>query len=132
MDEQRGAFFEQFIEDYFSECDEHLATARRVLLALEGATPGASWRPALRELQRSLHTLKGLSGMVEDGCTERVAHALEDALRGVEGATSLADPGLLDDLFAGVDTLEHCVAAHRAGATAPPVVVRLKLSTPPS
>ena len=121
MDEQRGAFFEQFIEDYFSECDEHLATARRVLLALEGATPGASWRPALRELQRSLHTLKGLSGMVEDGCTERVAHALEDALRGVEGATSLADPGLLDDLFAGVDTLEHCVAAHRAGATAPPV-----------
>jgi two-component system chemotaxis sensor kinase CheA len=121
VDEQRGAFFEQFIEDYFSECDEHLATARRVLLALEGATPGASWHPALRELQRSLHTLKGLSGMVEDVATERVAHALEDSLRGVEAAPALAGSGLLDDLFAGVDTLERCVAAHRAGAAPPPV-----------
>ena len=116
-----GAFFDQFIEDYFSECDEHLASARRVLLALESASAGASPPPPLHDLHRSLHTLKGLSGMVGDASAERVAHALEDALRGTEraGAGSTSDPAFLDLLFAGVDAIERCVAAHRAGEPSP-------------
>ena len=116
-----GAFFDQFIEDYFSECDEHLASARRVLLALESASTGASPPPPLHDLHRSLHTLKGLSGMVGDTSAERVAHALEDALRGTEraGAGSTSDPAFLDLLFAGVDAIERCVAAHRAGEPSP-------------
>ena len=116
-----GAFFDQFIEDYFSECDEHLASARRVLLALESASAGASPPPPLHDLHRSLHTLKGLSGMVGDASAERVAHALEDALRGTEraGAGSTSDPAFLDLLFAGVDAIERCVTAHRAGEPSP-------------
>jgi two-component system chemotaxis sensor kinase CheA len=116
-----GAFFDQFIEDYFSECDEHLATARRVLLALESASTGASPPPPLHDLYRSLHTLKGLSGMVGDTSAERVAHALEDTLRGAEraGAGAASDPAFLDLLFAGVDAIERCVAAHRAGEQSP-------------
>jgi len=116
-----GAFFDQFIEDYFSECDEHLASARRVLLALESASTGALPPPPLHDLHRSLHTLKGLSGMVGDTSAERVAHALEDALRGAErtGAGSTSDPAFLDLLFAGVDAIERCVKAHRAGEPSP-------------
>ena len=116
-----GAFFDQFIEDYFSECDEHLASARRVLLALESASTGALPPPPLHDLHRSLHTLKGLSGMVGDTSAERVAHALEGALRGAErtGAGSTSDPAFLDLLFAGVDAIERCVAAHRAGEPSP-------------
>jgi len=118
-----GAFFDQFIEDYFSECDEHLATARRVLLALECASTGALPAPPLHELFRSLHTLKGLSGMVGDTCAERVAHALEDTLRSAEraGVGATSDPAFLDALFAGVDAIERCVAAHRAGEPSPDV-----------
>jgi two-component system chemotaxis sensor kinase CheA len=114
-----GAFFDQFIDDYFSECDEHLAAARRVLLALESASTSALPSPPLHDLQRSLHTLKGLSGMVGDTSAERVAHALEDALRGAAGAGSTSDPAFLDLLFAGVDAIERCVAAHRAGEPSP-------------
>jgi two-component system, chemotaxis family, sensor kinase CheA len=118
-----GAFFDQFIEDYFSECDEHLAAARRVLLALESASSEAVNAPPLDDLFRSLHTLKGLSGMVGDTCAERVAHALEDTLRLAEragvGATSA--PAFLDALFAGVDAIGRCVAAHRAGEPSPDV-----------
>ena len=117
-----GAFFDQFIEDYFAECDEHLAAARRVLLALESAPAGASAAPQLHELLRSLHTLKGLSGMVGDTCAERTAHALEDAVRGSQGGGGLAaNSPLLDALFAGIDAIERCVAAHRAGEPPPDV-----------
>jgi two-component system chemotaxis sensor kinase CheA len=116
-----GTFFDQFIEDYFSECDEHLAAARRVLLALESASAGGSPPPPLHDLFRSLHTLKGLSGMVGDTGAERVAHALEDALRSAErgGADATSDPAFLDLLFAGVEAIERCVAAHRAGEPSP-------------
>jgi two-component system chemotaxis sensor kinase CheA len=116
-----GSFFDQFIEDYYSECDEHLATARRVLLALEGSAAEGSPAPPMHELLRSLHTLKGLSGMVGDTCAEQVAHALEDAVRGIERADGRPDPASLDALFAGVDGLQRCVAAHRLGETGPEV-----------
>ena len=116
-----GSFFDQFIEDYYSECDEHLATARRVLLALEGSVAGGSPAPPLHELLRSLHTLKGLSGMVGDSCAEQVAHALEDAVRGVERAGGTPAPALLDALFTAVEELQRCVAAHRLGKPAPDV-----------
>jgi len=117
-----GAFFDQFIEDYFAECDEHLAAARRVLLALESAPAGAATGPQIHELLRSLHTLKGLSGMVGDTCAERMAHALEDAVRGSRGNEGFtAEPAMLDALFAGIDAIERCVAAHRAGEPPPDV-----------
>ena len=116
-----GSFFDQFIEDYYSECDEHLATARRVLLALESSATDGSAAPPLHELLRSLHTLKGLSGMVGDTCAERVAHALEDAVRGIERAGGSPPPTLLDAMFTAVEGLQRCVASHRLGEPAPDV-----------
>ncbi|HET9004867.1 MAG TPA: chemotaxis protein CheA [Gemmatimonadaceae bacterium] len=115
-----GEFFEQFIEDYFAECEEHLSTARRVLLELE-RLPAADKASALarQELSRSLHTLKGLSGMVGVTSAEHVAHVLEDSLRGIERAGTRFDAGLVDTLLSGVDLLERCVAARRAGGAAP-------------
>lgn len=115
-----GEFFEQFIEDYFAECEEHLSTARRVLLELE-RLPAADKASALarQELSRSLHTLKGLSGMVGVTSAEHVAHVLEDSLRGIERAGSRFDAALVDTLLSGVDLLERSVAARRAGSAAP-------------
>ncbi|MEP7065615.1 MAG: chemotaxis protein CheA [Gemmatimonadota bacterium] len=114
------SFFHQFIEDYFAECEEHLAHARRVLLSLEQAGSAGSPDPVLiRQFLRSLHTLKGLSGMVGNAPAERVAHGLEDALRRAGESGISFSPRILDALFAGVDLLEQCVAAHRTGAIAP-------------
>jgi two-component system chemotaxis sensor kinase CheA len=110
-----GEFFEQFIDDYHAECDEHLATARRALLTLEAEAPAPPDPKLLRELFRSLHTLKGLSGMVGDVCAERVAHALEDSLRSADRAGMPLAPRFVDAFFAGVDLLERCIAARRSG-----------------
>lgn len=115
-----GEFFEQFIEDYFAECEEHLSTARRVLLALEGSpAKQKAGAPARQELFRSLHTLKGLSGMVGVTSAEHLAHLLEDSLRGIERTATDFDSQVVDALLAGVDLLERCVAARRSGAAAP-------------
>lgn len=111
----RGAF-DEFIDDYFSECDEHLATVRRVLLSLESAS---DLEPArLDELARALHTLKGLSGMVGLAAAEEVAHAMEDVVRAMKGAGA-ATPELLELLFAGARLLEATIEARRGGPDAP-------------
>lgn len=117
-----GGFFEQFIEDYYAECEEHLATIRRVLLALD-EHPGTATTdaPQLHELFRALHTVKGLSGMVGLGAAERIAHAMEEALRARGAADAPVDAPLVEALFAGARALERCIAARRAGHEPPDV-----------
>jgi len=76
------ALLREFLDDYYAEADEHLATLRSDLLALEDGVDGLPVeRQVLERLFRALHTLKGLSGMVELSDAERVSHALEGALR---------------------------------------------------
>ena len=111
---------EQFIEEYFTECDEHLATMRRTLLALESRQDGRQRDAAvsaahLHALRRALHTVKGLSGMVGLACAERLAHAMEDALRNVSAEETSIGPELLEALFSGTRHLEACIASRRAG-----------------
>jgi two-component system chemotaxis sensor kinase CheA len=113
-----GRFFEQFIDDYFSECDEHLATVRRILLALEDNGGQPVDRALLHELSRALHTLKGLSGMVGLSSAEEVAHAMEDCVRAF-GQDGLASPEVFELLFVGEALLDACIASHRARTTAP-------------
>jgi two-component system chemotaxis sensor kinase CheA len=113
-----AAFFDEFIDDYFAECEEHLATVRRVLLALE-ERPGAAPEAAqLSDLLRALHTLKGLSGMVGLSAAEEIAHAMEDGVRALP-AGQAPPPVLLETLFTGERTLEACIAARRNHATPP-------------
>src|SRR5512146_1959549 len=116
-----GQFFDQFIDDFYSEAEQHLAGIRRVLLAIEsrhGAFPG---REESTELARSLHTLKGLSGMVGLLDAEQVAHAMEDACRAADRALHAWDADLVEELFNGVRLLERCIDTKR-GSTAPPDV----------
>ena len=74
-------FFQGFLDDYFAECDEHLAGATRALLALEASlgTTGTD-RALIDELFRDFHSLKGISAMVELRPAEQLAHHLEDYL----------------------------------------------------
>ena len=113
-----GRFFDQFIDEYFSECDEHLATVRRVLLELEKGVGFALDPALLQELARALHTLKGLSGMVGLGSAEEVAHAMEDCVR-VLGRDGVASPAAVECLFAGEALLDTCISSHRSGSPPP-------------
>ena len=110
-----------FMDEYFAECDEHLATIRRLLLDLEAsAAAHEPVRPAvLEELFRSFHSIKGISGMVELREAEMLAHHMESYLRVLrQRDVRLSDEGL-DALVAGVDMLERTIAARRDEEPAP-------------
>ena len=120
--DNRGEFFDQFLDDYYAECDEHLVSIRRSLVALEDEVgTGAVDRAVLDNLFRSFHTLKGISGMVGLGAAEQLAHHLESYLRELrEGTVVLSGPGF-KALVAGVSTLENVINARRNDQTIPSI-----------
>lgn len=116
-------FFDEFADDFFAESTEHLAALRRGLLSVEEAAqhgePLAG--TVVSEVMRSLHTLKGLNGMVGLTDAAQVAHSMEEAIRSFteNGATpQSAEVGLL---FSAARMLESCLAAYRMGTPAPDV-----------
>src|SRR5262245_55702433 len=117
--------FAEFLDDYFVECDEHLAIAQRTLLALEPLLSQSQPDLALiDDLFRSFHSIKGLSAMVGVREAERLAHQMESYL----GALRKGDVGWdsvgLEALMLGVKTLEQVVVAKRNRA-APPAIEHL-------
>ena len=86
--DNRGEFFDQFLDDYYAECDEHLVSIRRSLVMLEDEVDaGTLDRTLLDNLFRSFHTLKGISGMVGLSAAEQLAHHLESYLRDLREGT---------------------------------------------
>ena len=113
-------FADGFLDAYLAECDEHLATIRPALLALEDSVGKAKPdRRLTEELFRSFHSLKGLAGMVEDRDAELLAHEMEGYLRGVrDGDVRLSTSGI-ESLIAGTADLERTVAARRTHSDSP-------------
>src|SRR5215510_6972722 len=112
--DNRGEFFDQFLDDYYAECDEHLVSIRRSLVTLEDEVDTRTVdRGLLDNLFRSFHTLKGISGMVGLGAAEQLAHHLESYLRELrEGTAVLSDTGF-QALGSGVSLLENVINARR-------------------
>ena len=103
-------FFDGFLDDYFAESEEHLTHARQTLLILEQAEGrDAAVRPALDELFRAFHSLKGISAMVELRPAEKLAHDLESYLRAVRERHVALTPDGLDALFQGTQRLEEVI-----------------------
>jgi two-component system chemotaxis sensor kinase CheA len=126
MDQQnpdnRGEFFDQFLDDYYAECDEHLFSIRRSLVVLENDVNARPLdRTVLDNLFRSFHTLKGISGMVGLAAAEQLAHHLESYLRELrEGTLVLSEPGF-EALAAGVSLLEGVINARRSDEPIPAI-----------
>ncbi|VXD25052.1 CheA signal transduction histidine kinase; fused chemotactic sensory histidine kinase in two-component regulatory system with CheB and CheY: sensory histidine kinase; signal sensing protein [Planktothrix serta PCC 8927] len=115
-------FFEDFLEDYFAECEEHLAVVRRELLTLE------SWinqspleRSHLNELFRCFHSLKGLSGMVGVSVAEELAHQMESYLRVLRDQQIVLSSEGFDALIAGTKLLEQVITCRRTQTPAPDI-----------
>ena len=120
--DNRGEFFDQFLDDYYAECDEHLVSIRRSLVTLEEEVDArAVDRTLLDNLFRSFHTLKGISGMVGLGAAEQLAHHLESYLRELrEGTVVLSESGF-EALTSGVSLLENVINARRNEQSIPSI-----------
>ena len=128
--DNHGEFFDQFLDDYYAECDEHLVSVRRSLVVLENEVESRTVdRTLLDNVFRSFHTLKGISGMVGLSAAEQLAHHLESYLRELrEGTVVLSQPGF-EALAAGVSLLESVINARRNDQPIPSIdeiVVRVQ------
>ena len=114
----------EFLAGYLAEVEEHLASAGTNLLNVESGLERGEARPrAVRELFRSLHTIKGLSAMVGVEPVVDLAHEMESVLRSADrsGGTLTATAARL--LVQGVRAIElrvQALAAGKAVAAAPP------------
>ena len=127
--EFNAQFFEQFLDDYYAESDEHLQSIRRNLLALEDSLTAGQFieKNTLNELFRSFHTIKGISAMASVSAAETLAHYMESYLRLLrDGQTTFTEAGL-HALIESVKKLEEIVAAHRADGEIPPIEAEIDL-----
>lgn len=102
----------ELLNEFYSECDEHLKAVRRALTVLDSAAAEAH-AAEVEKLFRSFHSLKGIIAMAGISSAEQVAHRTEDYLRAVStGRAPLTEKGI-DLLARSAHEIEETVAAFR-------------------
>src|SRR6478752_3553455 len=116
-----------FVTGFVAEAEEHLALAKAHLLAIERGLRGKKHHPAaVRELFRSLHTIKGLAAMVGVEPIVDVAHGMETVLRHANDAGGRLPERALEPLLAGLAAIDRRVRALGEGGAveaAPPALL---------
>lgn len=115
---------EAFLDGYLAEVEEHLGSMARHLVAIERA--GATAQPrAVREVFRSLHTIKGLSGMIGVDPIVVLTHVMEGVARTADQAGGRLPAGALDLFAQGMRALEQQVqkVAERKPVPAAPIAL---------
>jgi two-component system chemotaxis sensor kinase CheA len=112
----------EFLAAYLVEAEEHVSLANAKLLVLEAAQRSGTHDPrALREIFRSLHTIKGLSAMVGVEPIVGIAHRMEAFVRGFDRSGTAPPLASTDVLLKGVQAIAQRIAAlGRGEAAAPP------------
>ena len=106
----------EFLAGYLAEVEEHLASAGKNLLEVESALERGEARPrAVRELFRSLHTIKGLSAMVGVEPVVDLAHEMEALLRAADRGGGTLKAEAARALVQGVRAIELRVQALETG-----------------
>jgi len=116
------SFFDQFLDDFYLEAEEHLTSVRNKMLSVETAgTNKPVDAGVLDDLLRSLHSLKGLSAMVGLEDATQLAHHIEDYLRELQRPNTVISAEGIEHVVDGINALEQVVEAKRKSATAPDV-----------
>ncbi|HTU62476.1 MAG TPA: ATP-binding protein, partial [Polyangiales bacterium] len=101
---------EEFVAGYLSEADEHVRGVESCLLRLESAQ-GTPQPKLIRELFRSLHTLKGLSAMVGVEPIVAISHEMESVLRVADRAASSLSAEAIELLLSGIKAVDQRLKA---------------------
>jgi two-component system chemotaxis sensor kinase CheA len=111
-----------FLDDFYTECDEHLTAIRDSLVTLESSIGRAQPDPTVVEkLFRSFHSFKGNSAIVGLRSAEELAHSAEDFLRELSRNKLTLTTAGLDLLMNTAQRLEELAASHREGKPGPQV-----------
>lgn len=107
----------EYLDDYFAECNEHIASIKRGVVLLEPSE--IPEKRIIEGLLRNFHTIKGLSGMVGIEEAEMLSHSMEDYFKALrDGKIALSHDGI-DAIIEGVKTLEFVLAEKKEGRSPP-------------
>lgn len=117
-----------FLGGFLVEAEEHLRNANAQLLLLDEASRrGEANHKAVRELFRSMHTVKGLAGMVGVDPIVDVSHAAETILRAADRSGGRLSLETVDLLLRATRAIEERVRALESQETvqpAPPALIQ--------
>jgi two-component system, chemotaxis family, sensor kinase CheA len=120
------SFFDQFLDDYFAEAEEHLTSARTSILSIETAGPNKEIDGnTLDELLRNFHSLKGLSAMVGLEEATQLAHHIEDYLKELKRPNTGISADGIERVVAGIAAIEQVLEAKRKSEEPPDTSVAL-------
>ena len=119
-------FFDQFLDDYFAESEEHLTSARKLMLSIDAAGHNKPVDPnILDELLRNFHSIKGLSAMVGLEEATQLAHHIEDYLKELKRPAAVVTAEGIERVVHGIAVIEQVVEAKRKSTPMPDVSVTL-------
>src|SRR5262245_4589694 len=108
MSINRNSFFDQFLDDYFIEAEDHIGSARKTMLSLESMGMNKPVDPRiLDELLRNLHSLKGLSAMVGLEDATQLAHHIEDYLKELKRPNTVISAEGIERVVEGIAAIEQ-------------------------
>ncbi|MCC6319248.1 MAG: chemotaxis protein CheA [Gemmatimonadaceae bacterium] len=102
----------KYAELFVTESRDYLTAMEHALLQLE-ADPQA--REPIDALFRSVHTLKGMSGVMGYSTVTELSHAMETRLARVRAEEESLGPGTIDMLFEAADALARAVEVATEG-----------------
>ncbi len=103
-------------DEFYSEAQDLIDTLARDLLALETSSRAGAEDPELvNDIFRSVHTLKGLSGLFGLSRLGTLTHELENRLDDMRMGRLAVSAGVLDVLFKAVELLGRMLASARRG-----------------
>jgi two-component system chemotaxis sensor kinase CheA len=124
---------QEFLEDFFTEADEHLLSIRLSLLKLEACGSEGEGHNLMGEIFHHFHSFKGISAIAGLEPAEALAHATEDLLRLFRSGQGEADQRRLNLLGSATQKLEQMVAAFRTHKPLPdhrPLLAELNTECP--
>jgi two-component system, chemotaxis family, sensor kinase CheA len=117
MSEEQGHELRpDLLDEFYSECDEHLSAIRQALSALEKQVRAGTGADAslVSALFASFHSFKGIAALAGLTPAERLAHAAEGYLRVLSRGNGAITQSGLNTLMVAAQRLEQAVGAHRA------------------
>ena len=110
---------DQSFDDVWAECEDLFTQARQTLSTLKVPQPGHVVQAAVNSLFRTMHTLKGMAGMLGFTSFSRAAHRMEDIFDLMRKGRLRSTDSLNETLETGIQALESGLAGLRRGRPEP-------------
>ena len=110
---------DQSFDDVWGECEDLFGQARQTLVTLKEPQPAHVVQASVNSLFRTMHTLKGMAGMLGFSSFSRAAHRMEDIFDLMRKGRLRSTDSLTETLEAGIEALESGLAGLRRGRPEP-------------